>query len=475
MRDRYDLIVVGTGFASTFFLYQYLKKASPEVKVLVLERGYPYPYRDRRKFLAGTQAPVTKNPEPHQTYNNKNPEKHWAFSVGFGGSSNCWYACTPRFLPSDFKMKTLYGVGEDWPIDYDILEPYYTASEELMGISGPDETPFPKSGPYPLPAHQFTSVDRLMKNEYGILYISQPTARASRAANGRNACCGNAVCGVCPVNAKFTIENSNLRVYDDSRVEIIYGAQVINLDLAASIARKVNFVRNGKEASVAGDVIALGANAIFNASILLTSGDQHPLTGKGIGEQHGLDVIAYLDNLENVGGSTWVTANGYMLYDGDHRKTAAACLMESNNAPYVRLESNKWRHLAMFRMIFDDIPQHENYVSVGERGIPEVHFHGHSDYTARGIERMKEKLPDLLRCLPVEKLEYLPPFKTEAHILGTTRMSSDPKAGVVDNKMIHHRYRNLFVLGSGSFTTFSPSNPTLTLSALSLMAADLSF
>ena len=88
---------------------------------------------------------------------------------------------------------------------------------------------------------------------------------------------------------------------------------------------------------------------------------------------------------------------------------------------------------------------------------------------------MKKSLPTVLSSLPVEKIEYLEPFKTEAHILGTTRMSVDAKRGVTDRSLVHHHYRNLFVLGSGAFTTFTPNNPTLTLSALSLWAADRSF
>lgn len=476
-REQYDLVVVGTGFASTFFLWQYLKKTSKERNVLVLERGYLFPHAERRKQLAGQRTPSAKlNPGHNESYVNKNPDKHWIFTLGFGGSSNCWYGCTPRFLPSDFQLKTLYGVGHDWPVQYDELEPYYTIVENLMSIAGPDETPFPKSEKYPLPPHRFATVDEILKKEYGKLYISQPTARASQPVNGRNACCASAVCSVCPVNAKFTIENSQFGVYEDERVEVLYGAQVYNLDFAGDKADTVNFVKDGREQRVRGEVIALGANAIFNANILLNSNDRSPFTGKGLGEQLGLDTLVYLDGLNNVGGSTWVNANGYMLYDGDHRKEYAACMMESNNAPFIRLESGKWRHLATFRMIFEDLPRDENFISKGEdRFKPEAHFAGHSAYTTNAVKRMKEKLPDVLKCLPVERIEYKEPFKTEAHILGTTRMSKDAHSGVVDKHLIHHHYRNLFVLGSGSFTTFSPNNPTLTLSALSLLSADRSF
>ncbi len=477
MRQQFDLVVVGTGFASTFFLKKYLSKAATNVRVLVLERGQHHTHTNRVKNLRDDKTGIANpNPQSPSTFVNKNEEKHWPFTIGFGGSSNCWYGCTPRFLPSDFQMKTRYGIGQDWPVSYEELAPFYTEVEEAMQISGPSETPFPKSAPYPLPAHKFSTVDKILNNTYGRLYISQATARASQATEKRNACCVSAVCSVCPVNAKFTIENSGFSVYDDSRVELEYGAQVRNLDLQQNIAKEVVYIKDGLEHRVSADAFALGANAIFNANILLNSGDQHPLTGKGLGEQFGLDAIVYLKDLENTGGSTWVTANGYMLYDGDHRREYAACLMESNNAPYVRLESGKWRHVASFRMIFEDLPREENYVIPGKDPLkPEVHFGKPSDYTLKGVEKMKEKLPEVFSCLPVEEIRYMDPFKTEAHILGTTRMSTNPEHGVIDKNMLHHRYRNVFVLGSGSFTTFSPNNPTLTLSALSLHAADKSF
>lgn len=136
----------------------------------------------------------------------------------------------------------------------------------------------------------------------------------------------------------------------------------------------------------------------------------------------------------------------------------------------------KWRHVATFRMIFENLPQEENYITLSENKLkPEAVFKRHSEYAWKAVAKMKQNLPGVLSCLPVENIEYLEPFKTEAHILGTTRMGVDAKTGVVDKNMIHHHYRNLFVLGGGSFTTFTPNNPTLTLSGLSLLAADRSF
>jgi choline dehydrogenase-like flavoprotein len=476
--DSYDLVVIGTGFASTFFLKKYLSKAPASAKVLVLERGYLYPHAERLKERRGEETPYAKLNIPYEdSYINNNPEKHWKFQPAFGGSSNCWYGCTPRFLPSDFKMKSLYGVANDWPIQYDELEAYYTEAEEAMSISGPsDETPFPRKGPYPQPPHEFTTVDKVLKKKYGKLYINQPTARARVQVNGRGTCCGSAVCQTCPVDAKFTIENSGIGVFEDSRVELLTGAPVLHLDLQQDRVNAVHFQKDGKDHKVSGEVVALGTNALFNANILLNSGDANKFTGRGLGEQFGLQTMVYLDGLANVGGSTWVNANGYMLYDGEHRKEYAACMMESSNYPYFRLERGKWRNIISFRMIFEDLPQERNYVATTADVLkPAVHFKGITEYTSKAVEKMKENLPGILSCLPVEKIEHLPPFDTEAHILGTARMSTSASDGVVDKNLIHHQYRNLFVLGGSSFTTFTPANPTLTISALSLHAADQSF
>lgn len=477
-RDYYDLIVVGTGFASSFFLKKYLSKVSKDKKVLVLERGHFYPHDERLKVKKGEKSDYQKYEEPwEKAINNLSPYKKWPFTTGLGGCSNCWWGCTPRFMPSDFKMKTLYGIEQDWPIDYNDLDKYYYEAEDLMHVSGPEGTPFPRNGSYPLPAHEFSLVDKVLHKTYGDKYISQPTARASRATVGRNRCMTSSTCDTCPVNAKFTIENSNIGVYEDERVELIYGTQVYSLEIINNVVKKVCFIQDGKEKTIGGEVIALGANPFFNTNILLNAGDKTSLLGKGVGEQLGMQVLIYLDGMSNAGGSTWVNANGYMLYDGAHRKDFAACLMEVSNAPYyIRLERGKYLNIASIRLLFEDIPLEKNYINkTSNKLVPDVHHVERSAYTLKGIDNMKQKMPEILSCLPVEKLEYLPPFPNEGHILGGTRMSSHPSLGVVDKHMVHHKYRNLFVLGAGAFTTYSASNPTLTLSAMSLFAADKTF
>jgi choline dehydrogenase-like flavoprotein len=55
---------------------------------------------------------------------------------GVGGGTNLYMAHFPRFHPSDFRTRSLDGVGEDWPIDYATLEPYFAQNDRMMGVAG---------------------------------------------------------------------------------------------------------------------------------------------------------------------------------------------------------------------------------------------------------------------------------------------------------------------------------------------------
>ncbi len=468
--SSHDLIVVGTGFASSFFLAEYLEHAAPNESILVLERG------QRKSHAWQLREGKSSEIHPATTFLRAGrPEKTWNFSVGFGGGSNCWWACTPRFLPNDFRLHSRYGVGRDWPVDYDDLEEHYHRAEELMQISGPARSPFARSRPYPQPAHRLSDPDEILRQAYPEHYFPQPTARARESTGRRGVCCANGVCHLCPVDAKFTVENSLSEIYDDPRVSVLLEAEVNRVETAAGIATGVAFKWSGGEVHATGDLIALGAGGLFNPAILLRSGVPHPLLGRRLNEQTSFNVHLDLDGVDNFQGSTVITGHGYMLYDGDHRARHGACLIEGWNQPeHLRWEPGRSRQLMRLKLIVEDLPRESNFVTLsGERPeLPVAVFNGFSDYARRAIAAAEAALPELLAPLPVEamtveKIEG----GTEAHILGTTVMGDDPETSVIDRDLMHHQVRNLLVLGAGAFPTSSPANPTLTLCALSLWSA----
>jgi len=382
-------------------------------------------------------------------------------------------------IPDDFRLKSKYGIGKNWPVSYDELEKYYLAAEEIMSISGPDNSAlFPRSAPYPQPPHLLSAPDRILQKAYPDRYFPQPTARARTGTGNRGSCCAAGVCDICPVDAKFTVLNELDYLYRDPRVTLSLESRVTNINTTGNSAVSVEYYKDGQPQKAAGDLFVLGTGSIFNPFILLKSGFDDPLLGKNLNEQISKYVIVELNGIDNLQGSTSITGHGYMLYDGAHRSDYAACLFESYNVAHLnglRMEKGRWLQRMRLKCIFEDLPSPQNHVKISDENpeLPETVYVDFSDYTRRSIEKLPERLNEVLKLLPVEDIKISEKVNfTDGHIMGTTVMGDDPATSVVDRYLKHHRVRNLLVLGSGSFPTCSPANPALTVSALSLWAAD---
>ena len=110
-----------------------------------------------------------------------------------GGSTILYAGHFPRFHPSDFRVRSLDGVADDWPIDYALLEPYYAQNDRMMGVAGlagdpaypPKELPLP---PVPLGKLGETARARLQPPRLALVALGQrhrdrrPTRGARRAS-----------------------------------------------------------------------------------------------------------------------------------------------------------------------------------------------------------------------------------------------------------------------------------------------------
>lgn len=475
MATHYDVIVVGSGFASSFFLMRYLEHASPSSKILVLERGN----EDTKAWQLANRHHSSIPPE--DVFENLTPEKEWYTSPGFGGNSKCWLGGTTRFMPGDFKLKSRYGVGHDWPISYDDLESHYCTVEQVMLVSGPSDSPMPRSRPFPLPPHRFSDPDTLLKKRFPDGWYQMATARASVPTGRRGTCCASGVCDLCPVDAKFTIQNGLANLYKDPRVVLQLRSPVENIETAAGVAQAVNYIRDGVVQRDTADLIVLGASALFNPHILLRSNINHPLMGRRLHEQ--MPVYATLDlrGVKCYNGSTILSGLGYLFYEGEHRRDYAACMIETWSSPFgfrgndaLRLERGRWTERVMLGFLFDDLPQDDNMVTVDPKNprLAQVKFTDYSEYAKKAADRLPQMIDKLAEALPIERIVNTGRGSTAAHIQGTAVMGEDPATSVVDRYLVHHQYRNLLVLGASAFPAASPAYPTLTVSALSLWAAD---
>jgi choline dehydrogenase-like flavoprotein len=475
MSEHYDVLIVGTSFASSFFLLRYLEHAAPNAKILVLERGN----EDTKAWQLAHRRHSSIDPE--EVYENETIQKDWYTSPGFGGNSKCWMGGTTRMMPGDFQLKSRYGVGTDWPISYEDLEPHYCVAEQAMQISGPADSPMPRSAPFQLPPHRFSDPDVLLKKRFPDGWYGMATARASAPIATRGACCATGYCSICPVDAKFTVQNGLAYLYRDPRIRLKLRSEVETIETAAGVVRAVNYIEEGVPKRDTGDLIILGASALFNPHILLRSGFDHPLLGRRLHEQMPIYVTLDLKGVKCYNGSTVLSGLGYLFYEGEHRRDHAACMIETWSSPFanriddtLRLESGRWNERMMLGFLFDDIPRDDNTVTVSSNDprLARVHFSGYSDYAKKGAEQIPRMVDKLSEALPIERLVATVLGNTAAHIQGTVVMGDDPATSVVDRYLVHHQYRNLLVLGSSSYPTASPAYPSLTISALSLWAAD---
>ena len=201
-----DVVVIGAGIAGSLAA---LKMVKAGVSVLMLDSG-PVIKRDeavelfRQSPLKGDftepyppkpWAPQPKfQPKDNNYLIQKGPDLYAAqYLRGVGGTTWHWAGQAFRLLPNDMKIKTLYGIGRDWPISYEDLEPYYTEAEIQMGVSGDDALDSPRSHPYPLPGIPLPyGFDRISKRIAKLGYVLGigPQARNSIPYDGRPACCG---------------------------------------------------------------------------------------------------------------------------------------------------------------------------------------------------------------------------------------------------------------------------------------------
>ncbi|MCA9685285.1 MAG: GMC family oxidoreductase [Myxococcales bacterium] len=407
--------------------------------------------------------------------------KPWRFAAFYGGSSNLWFGNTPRMLAEDFELQQRYGVGWDWPIGYDDLAPYYDEAETLMAVAGPTRSPQDRGGrPYPQPAHALSLPEQRLLARHGDDFFPCPSARASVDPAGpgaRSRCCASYVCNLCPVDAKFTVQNGMAAPFADPRVELRLGARVQAVDHGAGVATGVHW-REGsgagaREQQASGALIALGANALFNAHILLRSGLESGPVGRYLHEQAAVTAVIDLEGVDNFQGSTSCTGLHYRYARGPRRREQAAVLLETYSSVHLRLSPGRWRQAMVVTGIFETLPDADSRVTIDPQDPerPLTEYRGPGDYCRRSIVDFAGDLERMLDGLPISDTHVAKPDDSLGHILGTARMGVDPESSVVDGDQIHHGLRNLLVLGGSSFPSGAPARPTLTIAALSLRSA----
>ena len=438
---------------------------------------------------------------------------------GVGGSTILWAGHWARMLPSDFRVRTLDGVADDWPFTYEDLLPYYQACERQIGVSGLAGDPaFPDGGEMPLPPIPIHKLGRKAAqgmNELGWHWWPAPNAMPSNGPYGNlNQCVRRGTCLTgCPDGAKASMDLTHWPAAQKAGARIITGARVreitMNGDGLATGALYVD--RDGNEQRQTADVVIMCANGIGTPRLLLLSASAaHPeglanssgLVGKRLMMHPYAAVIGlYEDHLES-----WIGPSGQFIHTYEFFETVEARgfargakwqVMPTGGPMGMRsgyggapleerfgeaLHRNVQQQLGRgfeWGIIAEDLPEETNYVTLDPQvadgdGIaaPKIVYRN-SDNTRALIDFNLERAKEAHQAAGATKLLVTPLMRDCGwHIMGTCVMGEDPATSVVDGYGRSHDIPNLYIYDGSVFPTSSGSNPTATICAVALRSVE---
>jgi len=512
-----DVCVIGAGPAGGIVAD---RLAAAGREVVILEAGPRFEPADRlarqeRAIRPYYDRPAVWDGDPERDAYSSTGERFYplnhARARGVGGSTLHWQGMVMRLHEADFDSRSVRGVGVDWPIDYDDLRPYYAAAERELGVAGAQDNPFapPREEPHPMPAFPPSYSDSLFAEACDDLEIamhSVPNARNSEGYDGRSACVGYGTCQpVCPSGAKY---DATVHVERAERrgTTVIDRAPVQRLEHTADeITAAVYATPDGEEHRQEADAFVIACGGVETPRLLLLSeSSRYP---DGLANSSGLVGKFFMDHLfAGTGGVLdeptrqnhvgFLTSESHQFYDDADDEYAPFKLEFFNyDGPSPvgmaltgddwgddlldRLRSSYGNHIGMGGLV-EQLPREDSYVGLDpertdDHGnpVPDVHWTV-GDRALRTIERVNGVQERILAELGAEITWQVGPEGTGPayHHMGTTRMGDDPDESVVGPDLQTHDLENCWITSSSVFPTGGAMNPTLTIAALALKAAD---
>lgn len=428
----------------------------------------------------------------------------------FGGTTWHWAAQAWRNVPNDFRLHSLYGVGVDWPISYEDLEPYYQEAEEIMGVSGADNTGSPRKQPFPMEPviepYAMRRVRERLAPDYKV--VSNTTARNSASYGGRPACCGNNNCQpICPVDAQYHGGIAALQA-EAAGVTIRVNANVYKLehDAQGRITAALYYDADKKSHRVTARTFILAANGIESPRLLLLSAsskypnglaNSNDMVGRHLMDHPSTSLTFDADEDLWLGRGPQSPSSIGSMRDGAFRNQHAAYRLDFTNISRVdgttrdlisravfgeeferQLRFSSAREMSL-KTVLEVLPNPENRITLSSEkdsmGIPKPQAHySIGDYTRLGHERARQDFANVARLMGGTNLR---PSKEGAyannqHICGTLSMGRDAAVSVCNEWGRAHEHANLFFCSTGVLPTCGTCNSTENGVALALRTVD---
>ncbi|MBL8233344.1 MAG: GMC family oxidoreductase [Bryobacterales bacterium] len=435
-------------------------------------------------------------------------------SRGIGGKSLTWNAVAWRFSQRDFKGRTHDGAGENWPLDYKDLAPYYDRIEDEVGVCGnrdgledlPDGNFLP-----PVPMKCSDLIVKRGAEKLGVRVIHVRKSTLSRPAHGRPAChyCGNCMAG-CDVVAKYNsadvhitpaMKTGNLQVFPNSIVR----------EVAIDHENRVTGVRylhreSKQEGEVRGRAVVISCACVQSVALLMMSRSaRYPnglanssghlgkhfiphftggvqcflkeLTGKPPMNDEGFLDHAYVPSFMHNRKRDYARSFGVQFNYQNRRAVGWAREVAGFGKDYKQAIIDRYPAFLTFSPYGEMLPNPKSFVDLDwskkdSYGLPLARRNvtwGDNDWKI--FRDMTAWSVRILESAGAEIFNVSDEPRTN-HELGGCRMGDDPRASIVDRNCQTHDVKNLFVVDGSVFPSASEKNPTHTMMALAARLAD---
>ena len=455
----------------------------------------------------------------------------WFRSRIVGGRTNHWGRIALRFAEVDFKARSTDGMGDDWPITYQDLAPYYDKVESYIGVFGTQENISSAPDGIFMPPPKPRCTDLLVKkacDKVGVLCVPSRLAIITQELNGR------APCHYCDQCGRGCRTASN---FSSSQVLIPPAMATGRLTLITNaMAREILVGKDGKAAAVSyvdkttrteqqarARAFVVAGSTCESTRLLLNSkstlfpeglANSSGVIGRYLVDSVGSDGAGYFPQLEKmpphnhdgVGGMhlympwwkfDWKNdfLRGYHIEFGGGRSMPHAGQFHGicqHYEGYGAALKQKCKQLYGAFIGFagrgEMIPKEQTYCDVDsdvvdEYGIPVLRFHFRwSDNEIKMAKDMQETFRSIVEAAGGTYLTRTEPTGSNPygisdggeiiHELGTVRMGRNPKTSALNGFCQAHDVKNLFVTDGACFVTNPDKNPTLTILALSWRASE---
>jgi len=520
--DLADVLIIGAG-ASGSVAAKHL--AENGFKVVCLEQG---PKVDNGEFFGDKPEwelmsqkrwhpnPNVRDLENDYPINTKESDVNPLMYNAVGGSTILYAAHWQRFMPSDFRVKSLDGVADDWPFTYEDLEPFYDEMDLEMGTSGLNGDPaYPPGKAPPLPPMPIGRIGMKAAegmNKLGWHWWPAPNAIPSKPYGGRNQCVRRGTCLTgCPERAKASTDHTHWPSALQHGATLITGARVreITVNDEGMATGAVYIDRNGREREQRAKTVIVCANGVGTPRLLLLSkssrfpdglANSSGLVGKNLMMHPYAAVTGNFDEpLESWLGPAGQSIQSMQWYETDASRGfvrgakwnvmpgggplgmraayGGKPLEEAWGANLHRNTRKVFGRTFEWGIIAEDLPEESNQVLLDESltdsdGIPAPRLiYKNSENTHRLIEFHLARAKEAMQASGAVHMSVTPLMRDCGwHLMGTARMGNDPRTSVVNQYGQAHDVPNLFVYDGSVFVTSSGFNPTGTICAVALRA-----